>query len=326
MKRLYHKLAGIALVVHVALVGQPAAQGVTFRVLSWNVSGESPVKQRASFLAHLRLAEPDIVLLDEVHGSIKAEEFRALLGVDYREWHLLWGDKGGRQRIVIFSRSPLAPIESFQRNTYSDAASKAVLAAAPADRRDEIARMMSFGIPVNAAILRIDGRRLLVAAMDLQCCAAERWEEVRRVEESRAIRKLVDDAIKAEAPEGVIVAGDFNLAAAPAGATGTGALPLVLLSGPYSPPVNGLIAAEAMHKDGQEAWTIHNGEKSRFPALPFDFQLYSPSSLRLVDAYVMDSADYPAGVLERVGLSQAASAEFSIHRPVVATYDWSRQP
>ena len=312
------------------LIAQLAAQGpspATFRVLSWNVSGTSPVKHPDVFRGHLRLAAPDIVLLDEVEGSLSAHDievlFRQVQPAPADGWQLLWGARGGRQRIVIAAGAPLTPIDAFQTNSYRDDDVRAVLAAAPAGERARLREDMGSGVPVNAAVLTVDARRLMVVAFDLQCCASE-WQQVRRLAEARSIRQLVEQAIASVKPDGLIIAGDFNLAEPTvARADGIGILPFVVLSGPYPAPIHGLIAAEALHRDGREAWTINAGAKSPFPPMPFDFQLYSSSGLRRMEAYVMDTADYPAADLRRAGLTARASRDFSMHRAVVATYSWT---
>ena len=321
MGRVWCALVGLALLV--APAGAQRAPGA-FRVLSWNVSGLSPVERADSFRGHLRLAEPDILLLDEVEGTMSPEAFRQALQ-DPRAagpaWHTVWGARGGRQRIVMAARTPLTPIEAFQKNTYPGRDIEAVVAAAPADAKVRIRKELAHGIPVNASTLEIAGRRLLLVAVDLQCCGGE-WQEVRRLAEARQVRRLVDDAIRAVQPHGVILAGDFNLAVPSAGEAGIGALPLVVLSGPYAPSIHGLIAAEARQRDGRDVWTINSGANSPFPHMPFDFQLYSPHTLRALTAEVMDTADYPAAELKPAGLYPAASRDFSDHLPVVVTYDW----
>ena len=300
-------------------------EGPTLRVFSWNVSGRSPVTRADDFRGHLRLAAPDVVLLDEVDGTLSEAAMRDAFGTagSHDGWQLLWGVRGGRQRIVIAARRPLTELEAFQRNAYPAADVDAVLAAAPADQRDAIRADLGHGVPVNAATLQWDRRRLLLVAMDLQCCGGG-WQERRRLAEVRYIRSLVAAAIHEVRPDGVILAGDFNLASPPPATSGIGALPLVVLSGPYPSPIDALLAAEAMQRDGQEWWTINGGEQSPFPFLPFDFQLHSPHSLRASDAYVMDTADYTPGELATAGLSVSSSRTFSEHRPVVVTYSWTR--
>ena len=70
MGRVWCALVGLALLV--APAGAQRAPGA-FRVLSWNVSGLSPVERADSFRGHLRLAEPDILLLDEVEGTMSPD-------------------------------------------------------------------------------------------------------------------------------------------------------------------------------------------------------------------------------------------------------------
>ena len=303
----------------------PRAQRATFSVLSWNVSGMPPVEQADSFRGHLGLASPDILLLDEVEGKMSEQEFRRVLGnpqAGSGGWQILWGRRGGRQRIVIAAQSPLDAIDAFQNNAYDAAEIDAVLSAAPADAREGIRTQMADGIPVNAARLTVAGKRLLVVAVDLQCCGGE-WQQVRRLAEARHIRRLVDEAIRTSRPDGVILAGDLNLAAPPPARAGIGAVPLVVLSGPYAAPVYGLIAAEATQLDGREVWTISGGDNSPFPLMPFDFQLYSAHSLSVVTARIIDTADYPSAELKARGLTPTSSREFSDHLPVVVTYEWS---
>jgi hypothetical protein len=317
-------LLGLALLFAPGGTGQ--VMGPAFRVLSWNVSGRAPGERPAIFRGHVRLADPDIVLLDEVDASLSAQAFgeqlRGARPSDARPWHLVMGLRGGRQRIVIGARVPLAVVEPFQTNSYDAADVESVLAAVPADAKDRLRAELAAGIPVNAATLTMEGRRLLLVAVDLQCCAEE-WQQIRRVAEARQVRRLIERAIPAVGADAVILAGDFNLAAPPAGIAGIGILPFIILSGPYPAPVHGLVGAEALQRDGREAWTISSGKDSPFPHMPFDFQLYSPGRLRVARAYVMDTADYQAAELARVGLTPAASADFSMHRPVVVTYEWT---
>jgi endonuclease/exonuclease/phosphatase family metal-dependent hydrolase len=322
-------MLALALCVWPASAQRTASRG--FRLLSWNVSGRMPVERGADFRGHLQLASPDVVVLDEVDGSLSGQAIHDALapsregsspaGAAPATWHLTWGERGGRQRVVIAARVPVETVADFQRNAYAETDVAAVLEAAPEPMRAHIGADMAHGLATNAAVVRIDGRRLLVVGADVQCCGL-RWQELRRLAEVRHLRSLIGRAIDAMRPDGVILAGDFNLASPAPATAGIGALPLVVVSGPYPPPIHALLAAEALHRDGHEAWTINGGERSPFPHLPFDFQLYSPLSLKRVAAYVMDTADYPAAELQAVGLSATASREFSEHRPVVVSYAW----
>ena len=292
-----------------------------------------PVENAASLRGHLQLASPDILVFDEVDGSLDTRALQEALapagprgsqpgGATPAAWQLAWGERGGRQRVVIGAHVPLESVEAFQTNAYPEGDVAAVLAEAPESARARIRADMANGIATNAAVLRVGGRRLHVVGADVQCCGLP-WQEARRLAEVRHIRRLVDRAIATLRPDGVILAGDFNLASPKPATGGIGALPLVVVSGPYPAPIHALLAVEAMHRDGREAWTINGGDRSPFPHLPFDFQLYSPHSLRPVAAYVMDSADYPAADLQAVGLSANSSREFSEHRPVVVSYAWT---
>ncbi len=316
--------AALALTVLAGLPADAQRTHPSFRVLSWNVSGRQPVERLTDFRGHLALAQPDVVVLDEVEGSVQPQPLRDAFpppSDGQAPWQVLWGERGGRQRVVIAARMPVQPIALAQQNAYAPDVVEAVLAEVPPAGRDRVRADLATGLAFNAGLVRVARRRLLVAGVDLQCCGA-RWHDVRRIAESRMVRALLTQAIRDTRPDGVILVGDFNLASPPPAMPGTGALPLVLLSGPYPEPVRALLAAEAWHLGRREAWTINGGPQSPFPFLPFDFQLYSPHSLRQVEGLVLDTADQPVEALARAGLTSGASAAFSEHRAVIATYAW----
>jgi endonuclease/exonuclease/phosphatase family metal-dependent hydrolase len=299
----------------------------TLRVLSWNVSGDSFVKHPEAFRQHLLAADPDLILLDEAAGTRGPDDLRPLLdglrGPTDTKWNISWGARGGRQRGVVASRLAVAPIDAFQSNRYRDEDARSVLALVSPGSAAQVRQSIDDGIPVHAAIVTSAGRRLLVVTVDLQCCG-ETWQEVRRLAEAREIRRLVSEAIVRDRPDAAVIAGDFNVAIPRAGEV-IGVVPLLVSSGPYPPPVHGLIAAEAYRRDGTRPWTI-DGRETGFPSAPFDFQLYSPSTLSVVDALVLDSEDTGHSVTGVARLKPEWSQQLSEHRAVVVTYRWKDGP
>ena len=314
----------VALACAVNLAGwQGRTANTTFRVLSWNVSGDSFVKGRAAFEAHLRIANADIILLDEVAGGLGPADLEPVLKAvgEKAAWNVSWGLRGGRQRAVIATRLPFAQVAAFQENTYPERVVQDVLNATPEAQRQRTRDSLAAGIPLNGGIIRIGGRSVLAAVADVECCGTV-WQQVRRLGEAREIRRLMSESIRRYRPAAVILAGDFNLATAPAGQPGIGSMPLLILSGPYPAPFHALLAAEAYHRDGRSAWTIH-GHGTAFPSLPFDFQLYSPNSLRVMAAEVINSAMMEPVDLARFALTRDASAKVSEHLPVLVEYEWA---
>jgi hypothetical protein len=155
---------------------------------------------------------------------------------------------------------------------------------------------------------------LLAVSLDFQCCGvAGGWEEARRALEARLVRGALRRALRRAPVDGVVTAGDLNL-------VGT-SFPLVILLGPYDPPHHGLLPAEAAHRDGRAVWTW-DGRGTAFPSKPLDFQLFTPGSLELVAAVILDSNDLTPAELAAFGLEPGASRRISDHLPIVADYRW----
>ena len=300
--------------------GKPAAAAATFRVFSWNLSSDAFVQDPATFRALVSQSRADLLLLDEVAPTTDAQQIRAALAGGPSEarvdWHIDFGTSGGRQRAVIVSTRPLERLQEFAD----------IVPYPPAERRRLETRMqsadgahpaftMDHGIPVNGVVVLDGTRRLLVVTMDLQCCGdgPASWQEERRHVETDEVRRRVRQVLDRTRVDGVIVAGDLNVVATP--------MPLVILSGPYGAPHDGLIAAELKHPDGSDRWTW-DGRGTPFPSRPMDFILYGPRALAFRQGYVLDAADLPEPELSRLGLKPEAANRLSAHRPLVAEFAW----
>jgi hypothetical protein len=288
------------------------------RVLSWNVAEDAFDRRPATFRALVGYARPDILLLDEVAPSVTGHRIRAQLEASAggEPWQVAIGASGGRQRGVIASRWPLEPVPELSRAVpypahERDRLQERMVAAG----EDRPAYTMEGGIPVNGALVSVEGRRLLVVTLDLQCCGNDpgSWQEARRRVEAGEIRARIARFLDRTRVDGVVLGGDFNL-------VGT-ALPLVVLSGPYPAPNAGLIGADLRHLDGTETWTW-DGRGTPFPSRAMDFVMYSPQALELRDGYVLDTEDLPSGELRRLGLVPESTRQLSDHRPVVAHFVW----
>ena len=295
-----------------------------FRVLSWNVSEDSFVKQRDSFAGVLQKADPDILLFDEVTPNTKESELRSVLEglplADGETWHIDIGVSGGRQRGAIIARAPLLSLQEFSSIVpYPDADRQHILRSMSDAERRYSAYSMDFGIPVNGALVLQGGRRLLVLIVDLQCCgaSAESWQEYRRRVEAREIRELVRKVLDREKVDGIVIAGDFNAV--------NSTIPVTRLLGPYAAPHSGMIPAEVYHQDGARTWTW-DGRGTPFPSSALDYQLYSPGGLRAANGLVIDTEDLPAAERQAYGLENSTSRRLSEHRPLLVDYTWHPAP
>ncbi|MEM6513317.1 MAG: endonuclease/exonuclease/phosphatase family protein [Pseudomonadota bacterium] len=288
----------------------------TFSVLSWNVSEDAFARHPDTFRKILEWADAEIVVLDEVHPSADMADFIKLLP-DTEDWNIHTGDSGGRQRQTIAYFGRLTPLPEFDGVIPYPRADRERLWATmtPSDRANRD-WTMDDGIPVSGAVLDMHDRRLMVIAVDLQCCGdtPQSWQERRRHVEAREIRRRIRAALQREAVDGLIVAGDLNLVA--------GAFALSIIGGPYRAPVRGVTPAEAYHADGRSTWTW-NGRGTPFPNGTLDFQLYSAASLRTNSGLILDTEQAAPDLLRQLGLSAGSMLKTGRHRPMQVSYTWT---
>lgn len=305
----------------ISMAEELAASDKTFRILSWNISGDAFVAEQSEFRSLLRWGDPDVVLLDEVDPSADPSELMlAITGLrpgNDNVWSVNFGTSGGRQRTVIASRSQQEMLPEFLAIVpYPDEGRHRILAAVAPDRRTKEIQSMDNGIPINGAVILIDDQRLLVVIADLQCCGdgPDSWEELRRRVEADEIRRLIGQILKRVAVDGIVFAGDFNLVES--------TFPMGLLTGPYPLPHLSLIPAELYHPDGVATWTW-DGRGTPFPSDTLDYQLYGPRGLTKRSGFILDTEGLPPETLQKYELESDTVARTGEHRPLVVEYGWN---
>jgi hypothetical protein len=323
--KLFNKSACAALLFTFAIVisvgEELAASDETFRILSWNISGDAFVAEQSEFRSLLRWGDPDVVLLDEVDPSADPSELTlAITGLrpgSDNVWNVNFGTSGGRQRAVIASRSHQEMLPEFLEIVpYPDEGRHRILAAVTPDKRSKVIQSMDNGIPINGAVILIDDQRLLVVITDLQCCGdgPDSWEELRRRVEANEIRRLIGQVLKRIPVDGIVFAGDFNLVES--------TFPMALLTGPYPLPHLSLIPAELYHPDGVATWTW-DGRGTPFPSDTLDYQLYGPRGLTMRTGFILDTEGLPPETLRKYELENDTVARTGQHRPLVVEYGWN---
>ena len=299
------RIKSLCWVVLALALASPMALAEGVRILSWNISYNAFEEEAEEFQSLLQWADPDIVLLDEVYPSVPLEGLHTALATlrpgEDETWRVNYGISGGRQRDIIASRAPLEALPEFSSMVpYPEDERQYIRGRMSDEQRANVYLTMDNGIPVNAAIVLVGGRRLLAVITDLQCCGddADSWQEYRRQVEAREIRQLIEKVLERTDVDGLVIAGDFNLVSGLAAAD--------ILNEPYEICPDGLSTAELYHPDGVSQWTW-NGSGMPFPNGRLDFQFYCSDTLEMHSGFVLDN--------DIVG-------ETGRHRPLVAEYGW----
>jgi len=290
------------------------------RILSWNITDDAFVAEAVEFQSLLRWADPDIVLLDQVSPLADIDELHAGLANlqpgDDGPWYVSVGTSGGRQRDVIASRAPQEALPEFSTIIpYPDADKRNILARVSDVHRSYTDYSMDYGIPVNAAIIVIDGKRLLTVIFDLQCCGdgPDSWPEYRRQVEAREIRQRIEQVLERTTVDSLVIAGDFNLVHGMAAAQ--------ILNKPYPICSDDLSPAELYRPESDANWTW-DGRGMPFPNGRLDFQFYCPDSLQMLSGFILDSEGLAPETLQKLELKSDTSKRTGRHRPLLAEYLW----
>jgi hypothetical protein len=218
---------------------------------------------------------------------------------------------------VIISRLPQENVAEFSKVVpYPELEKERIRGRMIKAEAHKKASKLDDGMAVNGVII-IDGEnRLLVVSIDLECCGSNpnSWEEDKRRIEAREIRRLIGKVVERTRVDGIILAGDLNVVST--------VLPLVILSGPYSQPHFGLIAADLTHLDGTETWTW-DGRGTPFPSRVMDLVLYSPNTIHLSDGYILDPEDLSPDARRQLSIQPDTFSKLSEHLPVITKFVWN---
>lgn len=264
------------------------------RVVNWNVLRNSPVSKPAEFRRILEALDPDVVIVQEwFEGDAAAMQgwFTANLRRD-SGWHVVKasGDLSQGGGVAIISRFPAAA-----------AVSSIITAPNPGSDSGR-------NSPVRFVAARIDTPLgvMSAASVHLKCCGgANTAEDLRRIEEARAIREAFATA-SADATIRLI-AGDMNL-------VGTRP-PLDILRASLDVDGSDLAIAPAAVL-GDEAFFTWYEAGNTFSPGRLDYVTYSDASVTVVNAFVLDTRRLGAAALARIGLDASDSAA-SDHMPMV---------
>ncbi len=139
-------------------------------------------------------------------------------------------------------------------------------------------------------------------SLHLRCCGGPDSDaEKQRVEEAKKIKTSIEN----QNPTHLIVAGDWNL-------VGT-TEPIDIVK------TDELAVVNAYQPDGLLNATWSDVTSSFTPGR-LDWMLYSPKTLKVVNCFVLDTADLDTNTLNNKNLSVEDTAELSDHLPLVADF------
>ncbi|MEM9183967.1 MAG: endonuclease/exonuclease/phosphatase family protein [Pseudomonadota bacterium] len=283
-------------VVRPALERHPEAD---LRVMVWNTGGERTARQLKRFARLIEAIDPDVALLDEVAPNQRSDHLKQLK-------HQSLGGSGGRQRGLILSRWSLTPVESFRFLDYPPTVAELVRAEGSDFMRRDLKNAASDGVPANGALVTHAGRRILLVALDLQCCGDgdDSVQDRLRVIQATRIAAAIDQAREDPGFDELIVGGDFNLVGS--------AQPLTILRGSGT---TDLTIANALQPDGLSNVTwIRRGDL--FPPGRLDYALHSPT-LRQLAGVVFNPGVMNERQLSATGLAPDTTDRMSGHQPLV---------
>jgi len=257
------------------------------RVLSYNVQKSGPVKNPVVFARVIRAIDPDVVLLQEWgEGDEKAMQdwFFAHVRQD-REWSVF---KPKGSEVAVVSRFPVR-----------DGGLGSVQVDVPG-------REKPWSVRAVAAVVDTPEGDVAFATTHLKCCGSMGTaEDELRVAETAALQRSLE-SLWANGPLRRVVAGDINLVGT---STPRDNLFARLDSG------QSLMAAPAFAL-GDRALSTWADPATHFSPGRLDWLGYSSSSLRAVNAFVLETSRLGERSLARLGMDRT-DTDASDHKPVV---------
>jgi hypothetical protein len=297
----------------VALFATRTKPGDTIRILEWNVSDSAWVKNESATRSVLRHADPDVVVLIQIHPGLTTVDLKRVLsgirGPGDTAWHLSYRGSSGLEHTAIASRTPIVEVPEFENIPFPTTRSDAQQAI-PTDPAE---RGVKPAVPITAVTLKWKSGSLLVVGLHFTCCGTiDTWREYRRRIEADEVRARLRTAVSRIRPDGVVIAGDMNLV------SGRAALDTVLKSIVVK-PLSPMMRVDALHLDGWTDWTW-DGTGTQFNGGRLDNVVYSSGTLRPVFSRIWDTADLSPDTLRAYGLEASSSKTINRHRPVVVDF------
>ncbi len=299
-----------------------------FRVVQWNVADARIFASPDPFLRILAALQPDVVLLDEVFGTVSPSELERFfesppLG-GLGEWRFIMSRTGGRQKTVVASRLPIAREERLSTVNYASGAIDR-LEDSVADPR--LQRLFSLererGVPATGAwVSMTDGqieRPTLFVPLDLQSGGYDGSGEdrLRELQAATIGERIADALTRRRGVSAVVVGGDFNLVGSER--------PLNALRTKLANMDQAVEVAEPYRLTDRSQATWRGRPEDPFTPGRLDYVLFSSGQLEVDRAFVFDTDEIPQVLQTRLGLEATDSRQSSDHLPIVVDFRWRRE-
>jgi endonuclease/exonuclease/phosphatase family metal-dependent hydrolase len=284
------------------------------RVAQWNVASESFVQNAEDFARVLAAIEPDVILLDEVTGSITPDASRAFFALEplsgLGAWQFVLGASGGRQRTVVAARDrEIRPAESMETVRYPEGALEALGGAIPPDFGRLLELEAARGISSTGAWVEVGGREVLFVPVDLQ---SQGWtgspHDQLRTLQARTVNEYVLAELGGRSAP-VVIGGDLNLVGSRD--------PLLALIAGLDMDRSDLTPVDA-ERLGERTYATWRNPRGLFAPGRLDFLLVPGSAASVATSSVFTTEDLGEETLVRLGLERDLSVSISDHLVVVA--------
>lgn len=254
------------------------------RVLAHNVLFSAPLTNPDAFRRTIRAIDPDVILFQEWFNTPQATIQTWVTTHLGEGWTVIAPDAS--QGVAIATRLPVTE----------------TIADLPEDAGP--GRNARF---VGAVVGSAAGP-IIVGSLHLKCCGgANSSEDIRRIEEARAINAALADALTRHPGAGLAIGGDYNL-------VGT-RTPIEILAAGLGTNGEDLTPVETITL-GDPAAVTWVDEKSRFSPGRLDWILTDPARNPTLRSFTLDTRRLAPAVLTRLGL-QAEDSHASDHLPIV---------
>ena len=299
--------------IQASLEDKLAKAAGSIRVAQWNVSSQSFLNAPGDFARMLAAVQPDVVLLDEIFGSVTNEDAALFFAepplAELGDWNFVLGESGGRQRTMVGARGrEIRPAESMREVRYTPEVLEAFQETVPPWFQEMLSLEAERQISATGAWVGVGSGEVLFVPLDLQSAGWSGSPQDRlRVIQAQAIRNHVHS--EAGVGDWVVLGGDLNLVGSDE--------PLQALIRGLDRDGSDLSPVDALRL-GERTYATWRDSLGLFAPGRLDFLLVPDVQTTITNSFVFTTEDLDDEALAHLGLEPDLSARLSDHLIVTA--------